>query len=106
NGTAPRGLERRAVFVGDVEAAWELHRVGAAFGRALHAGVTADRHDPASRTADHAAREREVDHHLHIVDPESVLGQAHRVHDVGRAGARIPLSELAHFGFARAGLGT
>ena len=52
----------------DRESAGKRRRVAAHLGAALHAGVTADRHQPGAGAADVAPREREVDDRLHVVD--------------------------------------
>ncbi len=62
-------------------------RVGnrADLGAALHAAVTADRHQARLRATDHAAREREVHDRLHVVDALGVLGDPHAPHEDRRS---------------------
>ena len=68
----PHTSAHRARVVG------ERRRHAADFGAALHAGVAADRHQPAAGPRRQAAREPEVDERPHGVDAVSVLRQAHR----------------------------
>ena len=79
DGVAPRRFELRAALVVDVDAARQLVGVDAALGGALHARVAADGNDAGLLAPDVAARQRQVHHHLHVVDAERVLRQPHRV---------------------------
>ena len=53
-------------------------RHAADFGAALHAGVAADRHEPAVRPSGQPAREPDVDQRVDRVDAVRVLRQPHR----------------------------
>ena len=46
---------------------------------ALHVGVAPNRTDSGARLADVAAQQQQVDHHLHVLNPRHMLGQAHAV---------------------------
>ncbi len=71
-------------------------RIAAHLGAALHAGVPADRHQPALLASDEPLRQREVDDRAHVVLAEDVLRGAHRPHEHRAARAVQFLREGQH----------
>ena len=103
DGVPPGGLELGAALVADLDAARQLVGVDAALGGALHARVAANRDDAGLLAPDVAARQRQVDHHLHVVDAERVLRQAHRVEQHRALGLAVELGEALDLRVRQAG---
>jgi hypothetical protein len=78
--STPQRLESAPVrLVRDLEATRILVGIHAAFAAALHAGVSADGHDPALLAAEEPTGQREIDQRFHVVDAEAMLGEPHAV---------------------------
>ena len=71
---------------------------------ALHVGVAAHRTRPRARPPDVAAQHQEVADHVHVLDAEMVLGEAHAVDGDHRLGLRVGLGGALQVGAREARL--
>src|SRR5438093_3086456 len=93
----PEIRETAGGVVVDRKSAGKLIGLRAALAPSLHSALAADRHDATLLTAQHAARESEIDDRLDVIDAEFMLREVNAVDDYCGARARVYNGELLHF---------